>query len=78
MLYFFSIENYFEEDVIQPKLDVVLYYDIPVEQLRRAGEIESKYNQCAITFELTDKLPELFIEDGEADSEYVSCNYLKS
>jgi uncharacterized protein YwqG len=68
MLYFFSIENYFEEDVDPTKAGRVLYYDIPVEQLRRADEIQAKYNQCAITFELTYKLPELFIED-EADSD---------
>ncbi|WP_144512404.1 YwqG family protein [Bacillus mycoides] len=68
MLYFFSIENYFEEDVNPNEAGRVLYYDIPVEQLRRADEIQAKYNQCAITFELTYKLPELFIED-EADSD---------
>ncbi|MBE7148789.1 DUF1963 domain-containing protein [Bacillus mycoides] len=68
MLYFFSIENYFEEDVDPTEAGRVLYYDIPVEQLRRADEIQAKYNQCAITFELTYKLPELFIED-EADSD---------
>ncbi|MBE7120891.1 YwqG family protein [Bacillus cereus] len=68
MLYFFSIENYFEEDVDPTKAGRVLYYDIPVEQLRRADEIQAKYNQCAIAFELTYKLPELFIED-EADSD---------
>ncbi|ETT77820.1 YwqG family protein [Bacillus mycoides] len=68
MLYFFSIENYFEEDVNPNEAGRVLYYDIPVEQLRRADEIQAKYNQCAINFELTYKLPELFIED-EADSD---------
>ncbi|MCZ6941287.1 DUF1963 domain-containing protein [Bacillus mycoides] len=68
MLYFFSIENYFEEDVDPTEAGRVLYYDIPVEQLRRADEIQAKYNQCAINFELTYKLPELFIED-EADSD---------
>jgi uncharacterized protein YwqG len=68
MLYFFSIENYFEEDVDPTEAGRVLYYNIPVEQLRRADEIQAKYNQCAITFELTYKLPELFIED-EADSD---------
>ncbi|QWU44779.1 YwqG family protein [Bacillus sp. NP247] len=68
MLYFFNIENYFEEDVNPNEAGRVLYYDIPVEQLRRADEIQAKYNQCAITFELTYKLPELFIED-EADSD---------
>ncbi|MFB5252463.1 YwqG family protein [Bacillus mycoides] len=68
MLYFFSIENYFEEDVDPTEAGRVLYYDIPVEQLRRADEIQAKYNQCTITFELTYKLPELFIED-EADSD---------
>ncbi|WP_439875825.1 YwqG family protein [Bacillus mycoides] len=68
MLYFFSIENYFEEDVDQTKAGRVLYYDFPVEQLCRATETQAKYTQCAITFELTYKLPELFIED-EADSD---------
>ncbi|MEK4737897.1 MULTISPECIES: YwqG family protein [Bacillus] len=68
MLYFFSIENYFEEDVDPTEAGRVLYYDIPVEQSRRADEIQAKYNQCAINFELTYKLPELFIED-EADSD---------
>ncbi|WP_377865997.1 YwqG family protein [Bacillus sp. R86525] len=68
MLYFFSIENYFEEDVNPTEAGRVLYYDIPVEQLRRADETQAKYTQCAITFELTYKLPELFIED-EADSD---------
>ncbi len=68
MLYFFSIENYFEEDVDPTEAGRVLYYDIPVEQLRRADEIQAKYNQCVINFELTYKLPELFIED-EADSD---------
>ncbi|UKS62137.1 YwqG family protein [Bacillus toyonensis] len=68
MLYFFSIENYFEEDVNPMEAGRVLYYDVPVEQLRRADETQAKYNQCAITFELTYKLPELFIED-EADSD---------
>lgn len=68
MLYFFSIENYFEEDVDPTEAGRVLYYNIPVEQLRRADEIQAKYNQCAINFELTYKLPELFIED-EADSD---------
>ncbi|MGG5736042.1 MULTISPECIES: YwqG family protein [Bacillus cereus group] len=68
MLYFFSIENYFEEDVDQTKAGRVLYYDFPVEQLCIANETQAKYTQCAITFELTYKLPELFIED-EADSD---------
>jgi len=68
MLYFFSIENYFEEDVDPTKAGRVLYYDISVEQLCRANETQAKYTQCAITFELTYKLPELFIED-EADSD---------
>lgn len=68
MLYFFSIENYFEEDVDPTEAGRVLYYNIPVEQLRRADEIQAKCNQCAINFELTYKLPELFIED-EADSD---------
>ncbi|HFK1718394.1 DUF1963 domain-containing protein [Bacillus thuringiensis] len=68
MLYFFCIENYFEENVNLTEAGHVLYYDIPVEQLRRENEIQAKYNQCAITFELTYKLPELFIED-EADSD---------
>lgn len=68
MLYFFSIENYFEEDVNPTEAGRVLYYDVPVEQLRRADELQPNYNQCATTFELTYKLPELFIED-EADSD---------
>lgn len=68
MLYFFSIGNYFEEDVNPVEAGRVLYCDVPVERLRRANEIQAKYNQCAITFELTYKLPELFIED-EADSD---------
>ncbi|MGE7890353.1 YwqG family protein [Bacillus cereus] len=68
MLYFFSIENYFEEDVNPVEAGRVLYYDVPVEQLRKANEIQAKYNQCAITFELTYKLPELFIEN-EVDSD---------
>ncbi|PEG10730.1 YwqG family protein [Bacillus wiedmannii] len=68
MLYFFSIENYFEEDVKPTEAGRVLYYDVPVEQLRRADELQTHYNQCATTFELTYKLPELFIED-EADSD---------
>ncbi|MDR2995620.1 cytoplasmic protein [Bacillus cereus] len=68
MLYFFSIENYFEEDVNLVEAGRVLYYDVPVEQLRKANEIQAKYNQCAITFELTYKLPELFIEN-EVDSD---------
>ncbi|MHA7104723.1 YwqG family protein [Bacillus sp. C-3-6] len=68
MLYFFYIENYFEENVNLTEAGRALYYDVPVEQLRRENEIQTKYNQCAITFELTYKLPELFIED-EADSD---------
>ncbi|OUC03782.1 cytoplasmic protein [Bacillus thuringiensis serovar medellin] len=68
MLYFFCIENYFEENVNLTEAGRVIYYDVPVEQLRRENEIQAKYNQCAITFELTYKLPELFIED-EADSD---------
>ncbi|WP_263703882.1 YwqG family protein [Bacillus thuringiensis] len=68
MLYFFSVENYFEEDVNPTEVGRVLYYDVPVEQLRRADELQTNYNQCATTFELTYKLPELFIED-EADSD---------
>ncbi|PEA20387.1 cytoplasmic protein [Bacillus cereus] len=68
MLYFFSIENYFEKDVNPTEAGRVLYYDIPVEQLRRADELQTNYNQCATTFKLTYKLPELFIED-EADSD---------
>ncbi|WP_106918921.1 YwqG family protein [Bacillus cereus] len=68
ILYFFGIENYFEENVNLTEAGRVLYYDVPVEQLRRENEIQAKYNQCAITFELTYKLPELFIED-EADSD---------
>ncbi|AOY15471.1 cytoplasmic protein [Bacillus sp. ABP14] len=68
MLYFFSVENYFEEDVNPTEAGRVLYYDVPVEQLRRADELQTNYNQCATTFELTYKLPELFIED-EADSD---------
>ncbi|PEI69485.1 YwqG family protein [Bacillus wiedmannii] len=68
MLYFFSIENYLEEDVNPTEAGRVLYYDVPVEQLRRADELQTNYNQCATTFELTYKLPELFIED-EADSD---------
>ena len=68
MLYFFCIENYFEENVKLTEGGRVLYYDVPVEQLRRGNEVQAKYNQCAITFELTYKLPELFIED-EADSD---------
>ncbi|WP_237980920.1 YwqG family protein [Bacillus thuringiensis] len=68
MLYFFSIENYFEEDVKPTEAGRVLYYDVSVEQLQRADEFETNYNQCAATFELTYKLPELFIED-EADSD---------
>lgn len=68
MLYFFCIENYFEENVKLTEAGRVLYYDVPVEQLRRGNEVQAKYNQCAITFELTYKLPELFIED-EADSD---------
>ncbi|PFV73662.1 cytoplasmic protein [Bacillus sp. AFS059628] len=68
MLYFFSVENYFEEDVNPTEAGRVLYYDVPVEQLRRADELQTNYNQCATTFELTYKLPELFIEN-EADSD---------
>ncbi|MCU5691277.1 YwqG family protein [Bacillus cereus] len=68
MLYFFTVGNYFEEDVNPTGAGRVLYYDVPVEQLRRADELQTNYNQCAITFELTYKLPELFIED-EADSD---------
>ncbi|WP_342719112.1 YwqG family protein [Bacillus paramycoides] len=68
MLYFFSVENYFEEDVNPTEAGRVLYYDVPVEQLRRADELQTNYNQCATTFELTYKLPELFIED-EDDSD---------
>ena len=34
----------------------------------KRDELQTNYNQCAITFELTYKLPELFIED-EADSD---------
>ena len=70
MLYFFTVENYFEEDVNPTGAGRVLYYDVTVEQLqlRRADELQTNYNQCAITFELTYKLPELFIED-EADSD---------
>ncbi|MFV0972524.1 DUF1963 domain-containing protein [Bacillus paranthracis] len=68
MLYFFTVENYFEEDVNPTEAGRVLYYDVPVEQLRRGDELQTNYNQCAITFELTYKLPELFIED-EADSD---------
>ncbi|MGF9937743.1 YwqG family protein [Bacillus anthracis] len=68
MLYFFTVENYFEEDVNPTEAGRVLYYDVTVEQLRRADELQTNYNQCAITFELTYKLPELFIED-EADSD---------
>ncbi|HFJ9315540.1 cytoplasmic protein [Bacillus anthracis] len=68
MLYFFSVENYFEEDMNPTEAGRVLYYDVPVEQLRRADELQTNYNQCATTFELTYKLPELFIED-EADSD---------
>ncbi|WP_088356507.1 YwqG family protein [Bacillus cereus] len=68
MLYFFTVGNYFEEDVNPTGAGRLLYYDVPVEQLRRADELQTNYNQCAITFELTYKLPELFIED-EADSD---------
>ncbi|MDA1675961.1 MULTISPECIES: YwqG family protein [unclassified Bacillus cereus group] len=68
MLYFFSIENYFEEDVNPTEAGCVLYYDVPVEQLRRAEGFRTNYSQCAITFEVTYKLPELFIED-ESDSD---------
>ncbi len=68
MLYFFTVGNYFEEDVNPTGAGRVLYYDVPVEQLRRADELQTNYSQCAITFELTYKLPELFIED-EADSD---------
>ncbi|MFC9416607.1 YwqG family protein [Bacillus mobilis] len=68
MLYFFSIENYFEEDVNPTEAGRVLYYDVPVEQLQRADGFQTNYSQCATTFELTYKLPELFIED-EADSD---------
>ncbi|AYF06031.1 MULTISPECIES: YwqG family protein [Bacillus] len=68
MLYFFSIGNYFEEDVNPTEAGRVLYYDVPVEQLRRADGFQTNYSQCATTFELTYKLPELFIED-EADSD---------
>jgi len=68
MLYFFSVENYFEEDVNPTEAGRVLYYDVPVEQLRRADELQTNYSECATTFELTYKLPELFIED-EADSD---------
>ena len=68
MLYFFTVENYFEEDVNPTGAGRVLYYDVPVEQLRRGDELQTNYNQCAITFELTYKLPEPFIED-EADSD---------
>ncbi|HHK5533162.1 TPA: YwqG family protein [Bacillus mobilis] len=68
MLYFFSIENYFEEDVNPTEAGRVFYYDVPVEQLQRADGFQTNYSQCATTFELTYKLPELFIED-EADSD---------
>ncbi|PEU78292.1 cytoplasmic protein [Bacillus cereus] len=68
MLYFFSIGNYFEEDVNPTEAGRVLYYNVPVEQLRRADGFQTNYSQCATTFELTYKLPELFIED-EADSD---------
>ena len=40
MLYFFSIENYFEEDVNPNEAGRVLYYDIPVEHLRRVDEVQ--------------------------------------
>ncbi|MGE7874210.1 YwqG family protein [Bacillus paramycoides] len=68
MLYFFSIENYFEEAVNPSEAGRVLYYDIPAEQLRRADEDQVQFTQCTISFELTYKLPELFIED-EVDSD---------
>ena len=64
----FALKIILKKNVKLTEAGRVLYYDVPVEQLRRGNEVQAKYNQCAITFELTYKLPELFIED-EADSD---------
>ncbi|WP_243521736.1 YwqG family protein [Bacillus pseudomycoides] len=63
MLYFFYNVNYQHEGTW-----CVLYYNEPTERLQRVNNKQSKYTQCALTFKLTYKLPELFIED-EADSD---------
>ncbi|WP_459501211.1 YwqG family protein [Bacillus sp. C1] len=63
MLYFFYSGNNQHEGAWR-----VLYYDVPAGQLQRVNDQHMKYAQCSITFKLTYKLPELFIED-EADSD---------
>ncbi|MDM5154540.1 YwqG family protein [Bacillus sp. DX1.1] len=75
MLYFFYFADQKHEDFHEvygnPNRKEgwrVLHYDVQAEQLQRMSDIKGTYTQCAITFELTYKLPELFIED-EADSD---------
>ncbi|MBO1626725.1 YwqG family protein [Bacillus arachidis] len=63
MLYFFYDSNYQHAGN-----GCVLYHNVPLEQLQRVNDKQSKYTQCTLTFKLTYKLPELFIED-EADSD---------
>ncbi|PHB16987.1 cytoplasmic protein [Bacillus pseudomycoides] len=63
MLYFFYNGNYQYDGTWR-----VLYYNVSLEQLQRISDQPSKYTQCALSFKLTYKLPELFIED-EADSD---------
>ncbi|KEK24178.1 YwqG family protein [Bacillus gaemokensis] len=71
MLYFFYDRNCVpEENGVLSQKDArrVLYYDVPTEKLQKIDGSQVKYTQCEISFELTYKLPELFIED-EDDSD---------
>lgn len=75
MLYFFYFDNEryegFHEVYGNPYEKegwCVRYDDAKVEQLHRIDGIDEKYPQCRLTFHVTEKLPELFIED-EDDSD---------
>ncbi|WP_410982246.1 YwqG family protein [Bacillus cereus] len=71
MLYFFYYGNHFVEEINQHEAGCVLYCDVSTEQLQRMDGSLAKFTQCEISFELTYKLPELFIEDEEDSDRFL-------
>ncbi|MGF9965735.1 YwqG family protein [Bacillus rhizoplanae] len=75
MLYFF----YFADDEQEAFCKVygnpnvkegwrVLYYDGEIDDVQKTNQVKGQYTQCRVTFEIAQKLPDLFIED-EDDSD---------
>ncbi|WP_028402657.1 YwqG family protein [Ectobacillus panaciterrae] len=71
LMYFFYLDDAEEGVWGEPEQKDgwrVLYYGGALDELEPRAEADRTYAQCSISFEITHKIPELFIED-EADSD---------